>query len=60
MNGGGKKYAYAEGLLLLSAVQVWALVSCQISCTADFTSDLMIYVVCSVRGVSLGDAHLRT
>lgn len=46
----GKKYAYAEGLLLLSAIQVWGLVSCKISCPADFTRDLMIYAVCSGWG----------
>lgn len=46
----GKKYACAEGLLLLSAMQVWGLLSCRISCPADFTRDLMIYTVCSGGG----------
>lgn len=46
----GKKNAHAEGLRLLSAMQVWAVVSCKISCAADFTRDPMIYTVCSEQG----------
>lgn len=60
MNGEGEKYAAAEGLLLLSAMQVWVLVSCKISRSADFTRDVLVPIVCSVQGVSPSDAHLHT